>query len=187
MNNITQRFQKTINYNELNRNVEVIDINNYDNNNNITLPNSLIELHLSLDSKIVEDIKLPKLPDNLIFLSVDFNISNLKNNIPHSLKFLQLDNVENISNEILELLDIIDFIILIKCTIDDIIHPEFSLYSREDYGYDFRIYVRNTLIYNYIMDNIEDENIIKLINRYELDGKVLENIKEIIKKYNMKK
>ena len=37
------------------------------------------------------------------------------------------------------------------------------------------------------MDNIEDENIIKLINRYELDGKVLENIKEIIKKYNMKK
>ena len=98
--------------NILPNNIKELSIREYDNSSRIILPNSLKCVFFDIKEDSADDIILPKLPENLVELKIQSTnpkrINWINNQLPNSLKILNLYKIECTGNEILDQIDIMN-------------------------------------------------------------------------------
>lgn len=150
----------------LTNNIKELYIREYDNSSRIRLPNSLKCVFFDIKEDSVDDIILPKLIEGLIELKIQSanpkRINWINNQLPNSLRILNLHQIECTIGEIIDQIDI-----LIECggwnnLPDDLFYHN---YNWEDNNK----FVRKNILINYTMGNDDDEYILYYLSNFKFN------------------
>ena len=150
----------------LSNNIKELCVREYDNSSKIRLPNSLKCVFFDIKEDSADDIILPKLIEGLIELKIQSSnpkrINFINNQLPNSLRILNLYKIECTASEIIDQIDIFE-------SVDNYINLSNDLFYHDSNLWDNIKYVRKNILLNYIMGNDDDEYIIYYLSNFKFD------------------